>query len=129
MPLLHAELTDQIINAYYHVYNTLGFGFLEKNYERALAITLQKRGFNAVAQLGIQVSFEGQVIGNYIADLIVNELVLVEIKAADALCSAHEAQVMNYLKATKYEVGLILNFGAEKPEFKRLVFTNDRKKN
>ena len=124
--MLHEEITSAIIAAYYDVYNTLGYGFLEKVYENALILELQKRGLTAEQQLPIKVYYEGQVVGEYFADLLVNSLVILELKAAEQIIKAHEAQLTNYLKATDLEVGLILNFGP-KAEFKRKIFSNDRK--
>src|SRR5207249_5098044 len=102
--LLHGDVTEQIIKSYYHVYNTLGYGFLEKVYENALAATLRKRGFGVVQQMPEKVYFEGVLVGEYFADLIVNACVIVEVKAAESIHSAHEAQLVNYLKATPIEV-------------------------
>lgn len=124
--LLHAEITEQIIQAYYDVYNKLGYGFLEKVYENSMAIQLRKSGLAVVTQQPINVFYEGERVGEYFADLVVANCVIVEIKAAEALCPAHEAQLLNYLKATDIEVGLLFNFG-EKPEFRRKVFANERK--
>lgn len=124
--LIHGEITEQIIQAYYHVYNTLGHGFLEKVYEKSMAVALRKSGLAVVTQHPINVFYEGEQVGEYFADLVVVNCVIVEIKAAEALCPAHEAQLLNYLKATEIEVGLLLNFG-EKPEFRRKVFANGRK--
>ncbi len=124
--MLHAEVTDKIIKAFYHVYNTLGYGFLEKVYENALAVTLRKWRLAVVQQHQINVYFEGDLVGEYFADVLVIERVIVEIKAADALCQAHEAQLLNYLKATDIEVGLLLNFGP-KAQFKRKIFSNEKK--
>lgn len=123
MELLHKELTDKIIKAFYKVYNTLGYGFLEKVYENALKIELEKSGLNVVPQMPIKVYYEGEIVGEYFADLCAENAVIVELKASDSLSNAHEAQLVNYLKATKIEVGLLLNFGP-KPEFVRKVFTN-----
>ncbi len=125
--MLHKELTSKIINSFYKVYNTLGFGFLEKVYENALVITLRKLGFDVAQQSPIKVYFEDALIGEYFADLIVADLVIVEIKAIEKLHPQHTNQLINYLKSTKLEVGLILNFGPE-PEIVRKIFTNDRKK-
>lgn len=125
--MLQEELTGKIINSFYKVYNTLGFGFLEKVYENALAITLRKQDFEVAQQLPIKVYFEGAVIGEYFADLIVENLVIVEMKAIEILHPQHTNQLINYLKSTKLEVGLLLNFGPE-PEIVRKIFTNDRKK-
>jgi GxxExxY protein len=109
----------------------LGYGFLEKVYENAIVFELKKHGFVVKQQVSINVYYEDQVVGEYFADLLVQDKVIVELKAVHALADAHEAQLINYLKATSVEVGLVLNFGA-KPEFKRKVFTNikklDRKK-
>jgi GxxExxY protein len=109
----HEEITRKIIGAFFHVYNTLGYGFLEKVYENALIITLRKSGLQVEQQVRIPVLFEGEVVGDYIADLLVEGKVIVEVKAADALCEAHEAQLLNYLRATGITVGLLLNFGKE----------------
>ncbi|MEP7134209.1 MAG: GxxExxY protein [Chloroflexota bacterium] len=122
----HSELTEQIIGAFYAVYSALGYGFLESIYVKALMIELKKRGLNVQDELPIHVYYDGQLIGEYFADLVVNELVILEIKAAKALATEHEAQLLNYLKATPYEVGLLLNFGP-KPETKRRSFDNNRK--
>lgn len=122
----HSDLTDQIIGAFYAVYSVLGYGFLENVYIKALMIELKKRGLNVRDELPIQVYYDGQLIGEYFADLVVNELVILEIKASKALVTEHEAQLLNYLKATPYEVGLLLNFGP-KPETKRRSFDNNRK--
>lgn len=124
--LQHGDVTEAIIHAYYHVYNTLGFGFLEKVYENSLKRSLERSGFSVGQQVPVDVYFEGEQVGLYYADLIVNGVVIVEIKAAESLCSAHEAQLLNYLKATNIEVGLLLNFG-EQAEFKRKAFSNERK--
>ena len=124
--LLHSEVTDQIIKAYYHVYNTLGYGFLEKVYENALVLTLRKWGLSVTQQLPIKVHFEGELVGDYFADVVVGGCVILELKCAEAINPAHEAQLLNYLKATDIEVGLLLNFGP-KAEFRRKVFANERK--
>jgi GxxExxY protein len=126
--MLHEEITSEIIAAFYAVYNTLGYGFLEKVYENALIFELQKRGLNVKQQMPIQVYYEGQVVGEYFSDLLVQDRVILELKVADEMINAHQAQLLNYLKATNLEVGLVLNFGP-KPEFKRKIFTNIRKSN
>jgi len=123
--LKHSELTESIIKAFYKVYNNLGHGFLEKVYENALVIELQSMGLSASQQRAVRIFYNGQVVGNYFADLVVEELVIVELKAAAAIDKAHEAQLLNYLRATEMEVGLLLNFGL-KPEFRRKVFMNDQ---
>ena len=122
----HSELTQAIIGAYYDVYNALGYGFLEKVYENALAIKLSQLEFDVQQQEPIHVHFAGHVVGAYYADLIVDNLVIVELKAVKTLGKEHEAQLMNYLKATKYEVGLLFNFGTE-PRFVRKILDNNRK--
>jgi GxxExxY protein len=127
MEYLHSELTQDIIKVFFKVYNTLGFGFLEKVYERALIIELRKQGFNVKSQYPITVYYEGQEVGVFYADIIVNELVILELKAIELIVPENEAQLINYLRATKIEVGLLLNFG-QKPQIRRLVFTNDLKK-
>ncbi len=124
--LKHSDLTDRIIKAYYDVYNQLGYGFLEKVYENALLIELRKKGLFCVAQLPIEVFYEEQKVGQYFADILVEDSVILEIKAAESLVEEHEAQLINYLKATKLEIGLLLNFG-KKPEFKRKIFSNENK--
>ena len=122
----HSEITDIIIKCYFAVYNKLGYGFLEKVYENALLIELRKTGIFCSSQFPIEVYYDEDKIGQYFADIIVNDSVIIEIKAAEALCEEHENQLVNYLKATEIEVGLILFFG-KKPQFKRKIFTNDLK--
>jgi len=124
--LRHENITRQIIKAFYAVYNALGYGFLEKVYENALAIELRKMGLHVMQQASITVYYAGQVVGEYYADLLVADAVIVEIKAVQKLTEQHEAQLLNYLKATPYEVGLLLNFGP-KPDFKRKIYDNERK--
>lgn len=119
----HSELTDKIIKCFYTVYNQLGYGFLEKVYENALLIELRKMGLNAEKQIAIKVYYDQQEVGDYYADIIVNQLVILELKATQTMAAAHEAQLVNYLKATQIEVGLLLNFGLQ-PEIKRRVFLN-----
>jgi len=122
----HTELTEKIINIFYRVYNKLGYGFLEKVYENAMMIELKKEGILAIAQAPIRVLYDNIIIGEYYADILVDDKVIVEIKAARQLAEEHEAQLLNYLKATDIEVGLLLNFGV-KPEIKRKAFNNLRK--
>ncbi len=124
--MLHQEITSEIIAAFYAVYNTLGYGFLEKVYENALRIELEKRRLKVKKQMPIKVFYEGNIIGEYYADLLVADKVIVELKTADRIAKAHEAQLLNYLRATNIEVGLLLNFG-EKAEFKRKVFTRKKR--
>ena len=123
----HKETTDIILKSFYEVYNELGDGFLESVYENALYIVLTGYGLCVERQKGINVFFRGTIIGDFKTDLIVDKKVIIELKAVRALDSAHEAQLINYLKATNIEVGLLLNFG-RKPEFKRFVYDNKRKK-
>ena len=122
----HQDITELIIKAFYVVYNTLGYGFSEKVYENALASELRRMGLKVVQQAPIRVYYAGQVVGEYFADLLIADAVLVELKAAQMLAQSHEAQLLNYLKATLYEVGLLLNFGP-KPQVKRKAFDNERK--
>ena len=125
--MLHSDITEKIIKAFYKVNNTLGFGFLEKIYENSIVIELRKMGCKVLQQKNIKVYYESEEVGDYYADLLVDDLVIVELKAAETLHEEHEAQLINYLKATEIEVGLLLNFG-EKAEFKRKVFSNARRK-
>ena len=124
---LHENLTSDIISAFYFVYNDLGYGFLEKVYEKALIIELKKSGLKVTSQLPIKVYYEGEIVGDYYADIVVENKIILELKTVKHLLPIHEAQLVNYLKATGMEVGLLLNFG-EKPQVKRKIFTNDRKK-
>ena len=120
MAFKHSVLTSAIIGAFYDVYNELGYGFLEKVYENALVHELRKRGYHVQQQAPIDVTYDGLLVGQYFADLLVNEVVILELKAAKAIAEEHEAQLLNYLKATEIEVGLLLNFGP-KPEVKRKI--------
>jgi GxxExxY protein len=122
----HSELTEEIIGAFFAVYNALGYGFLEKVFANALKFELERRGLKVKQEFPIVVLYLGQTVGKYFSDLIVDDLVIVEIKATKVLLQEHEAQLLNYLKATPYEVGLLLNFGP-KPEHKRRSFDNTRK--
>ncbi|MCC6607588.1 MAG: GxxExxY protein [Anaerolineae bacterium] len=122
----HFELTKEIIGTFYDVYNMLGYGFLEKVYENALAIEPGIRGFRVEQQKPIAIHFRNQIIGEYFADILVNGLIILELKETRALVKEHEAQLLNYLKATPYEVGLLLNFGPQ-PSYKRKAFSNHNK--
>lgn len=124
--LEHADLTQKIIGVFYEVYNELGQGFLESVYEAAMVKALRDVGLRAERQWPIEVRFRGEVVGEFRADVLIEGRVIVEIKAARALESAHEAQLLNYLRATSIEVGLLTNFGP-KPEFRRFAFANNRK--
>ncbi len=119
----HSDVTEKIIKCFYKVYNNLGYGFLEKVYENAMFIELKSLELFVEKQKQIKVYYENQQVGEYYADLIVSKSVIVELKAAESLCEEHEFQLINYLKATDIEVGLLLNFGKE-PAFKRKVFSN-----
>jgi len=118
MSLQHEELTGSIINAFFKVYNTLGYGFLEKVYENALLLELRSRGIHCLSQYPVKVHYNNEEVGFYIADIIVNEILIIEVKAAEALCEQHEFQLINYLRATDLQIGLLLNFG-KSPQFKR----------
>ena len=122
----YKDLTEKIIGIFYGVYNKLGYGFLEKVYENAMMIELRRAGIEVKAQMPISVMYDEETIGEYTADILVKNQVIVEIKAASVLLSDHEAQLLNYLKATKIEVGLLVNFGP-KPEIRRRAFDNKRK--
>jgi len=124
---LHKELTSKIIQAFYKVYNTLGYGFLEKVYENAMRVELIKMALSVEQQKNIKVYYESEMVGDYFADLLIEGLVIVELKAAENICEEHEAQLLNYLKATDIEVGLLLNFG-KIPEVRRKIFMNKNKK-
>jgi GxxExxY protein len=124
--LKHKELTEDIIKIFYKVYNTLGYGFLEKIYESAMMIDFRKAGIPAEAQALIAVTYEGEIVGEHSADIIADNKVIIELKATKKLVDDHHAQLLNYLKATDIEVGLLLNFGP-KPEISRKVFDNFRK--
>jgi GxxExxY protein len=125
--LTHFDLTEKIIRGFYEVYNELGHGFLEATYAEALALTLEDAGLTTARPVPVPVWFRGRKIGQYRAHLIVEGVVLLELKAARTLDSAHEAQLLHYLRATDVEVGLLLNFGL-RPQFRRLLFDNERKK-
>lgn len=125
--MLEEGLTNQIIQAYYNVYNRLGFGFLEKVYENALILELQRLKIHGRRQVKIDVFDLNTRVGEYFADIVVEEVVIIEIKAAEGLREEHEAQLTNYLRATPIEIGLLFNFG-KKPEFKRKIFENKFKK-
>lgn len=126
MEYLHKELTERIIGCYYEVYKTLGFGFLEKVYQRAMILELKGSGLSAESQCPIRVHYKGEVVGDYFADLVVEKSVIVELKAAESVIEEHELQLINYLKATDIEIGLLLNFG-KAPAIRRKIFSNDRK--
>ena len=124
--LLHEDLTEKIIGAFYSVHRELGYGFLESVYEAALILTLNDVGLDVRQQVPIDVWFRGGRVGAFRADIVVEGSVILELKAVRELLSPHEAQLLNALRATRIEVGLLLNFGP-RPSFKRLVFANRRK--
>lgn len=117
--MLFEELTEQIISACFEVSNELGCGFLESVYEKALLIALRDKGFKTEAQIPLKVLFRGQLVGEFFPDILVEDKVLLELKAVKALAPEHMAQVMNYLKATGIEVGFLVNFGNPKLEYRR----------
>ncbi|MFN8252710.1 MAG: GxxExxY protein [Ferruginibacter sp.] len=126
--LLHEDLTNTVIRCFYKVYNELGYGFLEKVYENAFSIEMQHAGLICQQQYPVKVYYQGRQVGNYFADLLVEDKIIIELKAGEGgIIIEHELQLLNYLKATTYEVGLLFFFG-EKPSFKRKIFTNDIKK-
>ena len=125
--LKHAELTEKIIGIFYDVYNELGYGFLESVYEESLAIALSGAGLSFERQVPVPVWFRGQNVGQFRADIVVAASVLLELKSARVLEPAREVQLLHYLRSTKIEIGLLLNFGP-RPQFRRLLFDNERKK-
>jgi len=127
LPLKHRELTEKIIGTFYDVYNELGHGFIESVYEKSLAIALREQGLEVLQQIAIPVWFRGVQVGDFDADLMIERVVIAELKSARSIDPAHIAQLLNYLKATEIEVGLLLNFGP-RPEIKRLLFDNPRKR-
>ncbi len=125
MELLHGHITEKIIRAFYNVYNELGFGFLEKVYENALIVELKQLGLKGRAQFPIKVYYKGVIVGEYFADVLVEEKIIIEIKVALEIGEEHEAQLINYLKSTNTDVGLLLNFGP-KAEFIRKANTKGK---
>jgi GxxExxY protein len=126
--LRHGEITEKLIGAFFRVYNTLGHGFLEKVYENAMALEASRLGMKVEQQKRTEVYYGEDVIGEYFADLAIDDQVIIELKVANAITPEHEAQLINYLKATQFEVGLLVNFGV-KPEFRRRILDNTRKAN
>lgn len=123
----HQELTKSIIGIYYNVYNELGYGFLEKVYHKAMLIELRNHGYKIESEKKINVYYKNEIVGEYYPDIIVNDSVIIELKCVEYLGEIYENQILNYLKATECEVGLILNFGKD-PQFIRKIFTNEFKK-
>ncbi len=126
MELMHHDLTERIIGIYHDVYTELGYGFLERLYQQAMVIAMTESGLSVAQRVAFDVRFHGRLLGDFYADIVVQNLVLVEIKAASMIHPKGEAQALNYLRASSFEVALILNFGPTR-EFKRRVLTNDRK--
>lgn len=126
MELLHEELTNALIKTFYEVYNELGYGFLEKVYQNSLYLELKNKGYKVEAQKKILVYYKGIEVGEYFADLVVEDKIILELKAAECIVKDFENQILNYLRGSDCEVGLLLNFG-KKPEFKRKIFENHRK--
>ena len=123
----HQDLTKALIGIYYDIYNELGYGFLERVYQNAFLIELRVRGYEFDSQKKLNVFYKKEIVGDYIPDIIVNNSVIIELKCVEYIVESHEAQLLNYLKATDCEVGLLLNFGKD-PQFIRKIFTNDLKK-
>jgi GxxExxY protein len=124
---LHSEVTEKVLGIFFEVYNELGGGFLESVYQEALRIALIQDGLRAAVEVSVPVYFRGEIVGNFRADLVVNDCVLLELKAISAFDREHEGQILHYLRAMNLEVGLLLNFGP-RPQFKRFILENDKKK-
>jgi GxxExxY protein len=127
VPLKYEALTEKIIGAFFDVYNKLGPGFLESVYQRAMVVALLERGLTATVESQIEVWFHGQQVGDFRADLVAEDIILLELKAVRMIDSSHESQILHYLRATNFEVGLLLNFGS-KAEFRRFILDNSDKK-
>ena len=125
--LKHKQITESVIGCAFEVINELGAGFLESVYEKALFLALQQKGFSVISQHPVKVMFRGQGVGDFYADLFVEEKVIIELKAVKAIAPEHQAQIINYLNATGIEVGLLINFGNPKLEFKRFTRNKDIK--
>lgn len=123
---LHKDLTEKIIKCFYNVFDELGYGFLESVYESALVLELNNMGLKVERQKELEVLYKGISVGKYRSDIIVEDKVIIELKAVSQLTKAHEVQLVNYLKATNIEIGLLVNFG-EKLNFKRKIFKNKLK--
>jgi GxxExxY protein len=124
---LHAEITEKVIGVFFEVYNELGGGFLESVYQQALRIALMQAGLLVAVEVPVPVYFRGEVVGNFRADVVVNECVLLELKAISGFDAGHDGQVLHYLRATGFEVGLLLNFGP-KPQFRRFILEEEKKR-
>jgi GxxExxY protein len=125
--LKHRDLTEKVIGVFFEVYNELGHGFLESVYQKAFELALSSKGLKVCRKIEIPVWFRGEKVGEFEADVLVEDCLLLELKGVRTLDRAHEAQLLNYLRATDVEVGMLFNFGV-KPEFKRLAFDNSRKR-
>jgi GxxExxY protein len=125
-PMKHEEVTKQIIAAFYHVYNALGWGFLEKVYHNALKHELEKRGLKVESQARFEVYYDGLPIGEFFTDLLIEGRVILELKSAEGIAPEHEAQLLNHLRASGIDVGLVLNFGP-KPQIKRKIYDTARR--
>jgi GxxExxY protein len=126
--LLHSDLTDKIIGVYYELYNEVGHGFLESVYSNCMYLALKSIGLSVCREVPVPVYFRGMDVGKFKADLVVEGRIPIELKAVHNLDRSHEAQMMNYLRATELEIGLLFNFGGSKPQFRRFVFENTNKK-
>jgi len=124
----HKEITGEILSAAFEVHNVLGAGFVEKVYENGLFKELRLRGLKVEQQKEVAVEYKGEEVGTYFADLLVEEKVIIEVKAVDSVSTVHEAQVINYLKASGFQVGLLLNFASPKLEYKRLVLSRPKER-
>jgi GxxExxY protein len=125
-PMLEAQLSEQVLGAFFKVYRNLGYGFLESVYANSLAIELRRRGVEVLREVLVDVSYEGARVGSYKLDLLAGNRIMIEIKSTKMLSAADERQLLNYLKATSIEIGFLLHFGPE-PHFRRRILTNDRK--
>jgi GxxExxY protein len=119
--IIHKDLSYQMVGLAMQVHTELGFGFLEKVYENALMVLFEEKGIHAEQQVPIRVNFHGKLVGDYIADVVVDNSIILELKAVDRISEIHKAQTLNYLKATDYRLALLLNFGKWKLEYHRLV--------
>jgi len=122
----HSDLSEKILKVFYQVHTELGFGFSEKVYQKAFGIALRKSGLKVDEQVPIKVYYQGEIVGEFFADMLIDDVILLELKAASEIINEHEAQLLNYLKATDIEVGYVLNFGPS-ATFRRKVFDNERK--
>jgi GxxExxY protein len=122
----YARLSEQILGIFYQVHKDLGFGFSEKVYQRAFSLALREAGLGVEEQVSIKVYFHGELVGEFFADMLIDNVILLELKSVSTILEEHEAQLLNYLKATEIEVGYIMNFG-KSASFKRKIYDNNRK--